>query len=609
VSPPPAAGRAPSAVPPSHAHAREDARLGAVAIDSAVKFALWSTTATTAGVRLYAAPGELLRTVPLAARGEGLFDAVVRGVGPGALYMFVLDDREVPDPYARFLPHGVHGPARVEPAPPPRAPFAAAPLSSWVIYELHLGTFTPEGTWRAALEKLDRVSELGVNAIEVMPIAAFDGARGWGYDGAALLAPFTGYGEPDDARAFVEACHARGIAVLVDVVLNHFGPAGNYLTAYAPAYFTSRHGTAWGEAPDYAEPHMRALALEVVRSWLEDYGFDGARLDATHAIHDDSARHILLELSTLARGLVPPRVLIAEDERNDPAVVTDHELDAVWADDFHHGVHVLLTNERDGYYANYRPDAAELARTITRGWLYEGQLSPLTKKPRGRPAGALPASSLVYCIQNHDQIGNRALGTRLSHEAGIDVFGAASMLLLFLPMVPLLFMGDEWAASTPFLYFTDHEATLGEAITAGRREEFAHFQEFSNPHSNEAPRPQIPDPQAASTFERSRLVWSEREQPAHARVLAIYKRMIGLRRSDPVLSVPSREHLACEARGPLLIARRWRDSEERWLVFNSGDSAAPFDYAAGDVLLSSHWPVNGQMVPPRAALLIARRPS
>jgi maltooligosyltrehalose trehalohydrolase len=577
--------------------------LGAVPTPEGVKFALWTTTAKTAAVRLYAAPGEPLRTAALVARGDGLFEAVIPDARPGALYTFVLDDRELPDPYARFLPHGVHGLARVEPAPTPRPTFAAPSLASWVVYELHVGTFTPEGTWRAAMEKLDRVAEIGVTAIEVMPIAAFDGARGWGYDGVALLAPFAGYGEPDDARAFVDACHARGIAVLVDVVLNHFGPSGNYLSAYAPEYFTSRHRTAWGDAPDYAEPHMRALAIEVVRGWLEDFGFDGVRLDATHAILDDSARHILFDLSTLARSLSPPRVLIAEDERNDPSLMTNHELDAVWADDFHHGVHVLLTRERDGYYAGYQPSAAELARTITRGWLYEGQESPLTKKPRGHPAGLLPASSFVYCIQNHDQVGNRALGTRLSHEAGVEAFAAASMLLLFLPMVPLVFMGDEWAASTPFLYFTDHEAKLGEAITAGRREEFAHFGHFSN----EASRARIPDPQAQSTFEQSRLVWSERDQPANARVLAIYTRMIGLRKTDPVLSVPSREHLACEARGALLVARRWQGAEERWLVFNTGDSPAAFDYAASDVVLSSGGTPDGRTVPPLVALLIARR--
>jgi maltooligosyltrehalose trehalohydrolase len=577
--------------------------LGAVPTPEGVRFALWTTTAKTAAVRLYAAPGEPLRTAALAARGDGLFEAVIPDVRPGALYTFVLDDRELPDPYARFLPHGVHGLARVEPAQTPRPAFAAPSLASWVVYELHVGTFTPEGTWRAAMEKLDRVAEIGVTAIEVMPIAAFDGARGWGYDGVALLAPFAGYGEPDDARAFVDACHARGIAVLVDVVLNHFGPSGNYLSAYAPEYFTSRHRTAWGDAPDYAEPHMRALAIEVVRGWLEDFGFDGVRLDATHAILDDSARHILFELSTLARSLSPPRVLIAEDERNDPSLMTNHELDAVWADDFHHGVHVLLTRERDGYYAGYQPSAAELARTITCGWLYEGQESPLTKKPRGHPAGLLPASSFVYCIQNHDQVGNRALGTRLSREAGVEAFAAASMLLLFLPMVPLVFMGDEWAASTPFLYFTDHEAKLGEAITAGRREEFAHFGHFSN----EASRARIPDPQAQSTFEQSRLVWSERDQPANACVLALYTRMIGLRKTDPVLSVPSREHLACVARGALLVARRWQGPEERWLVFNTGDSPSAFDYAAGDVVLSSGGTPDGRTVPPLVALLIARR--
>jgi maltooligosyltrehalose trehalohydrolase len=584
-------------------------RLGATPTSTreGVTFALWSTAAKSAAVRLYSRPGEALRTVPLTARGDGLFGDLVADVGPGALYNFVLDGREVPDPYARFLPHGVHGPARVEGAPRPSAPetpFHAAPHATWVIYELHLGTFTAEGTWRAAIGELDELATLGVSAVEIMPIAAFDGSRGWGYDGVALLAPFAGYGEPADVCAFVEACHARGIAVVLDVVLNHFGPSGNYLSAYAPSYFTSRHRTAWGDAPDYTEPHMRSLALEAARTWLEDYGFDGLRLDATHAILDDSSRHILADIASLAHGMTPPRVVIAEDERNEPALATAYGLDAIWADDFHHGVHVLLTGEQDGYYEAYPPSAASLAQTIARGWLYEGQFSVATKEPRGAPAEGLAASRFVYCIQNHDQIGNRAMGTRLSVDVGLHGFSAASMLLLFLPMVPLFFMGDEWAASTPFLYFTDHEPKLGEAVTRGRREEFARFAAFSS----ESARERIPDPQAASTFARSKLLWSERDQPENAHIRRVYERMIALRKTDPVLSVLSREQLACEARGPLLVVRRWQGDEERLLVFNPSEAPVRFDHAPGEVLLASDGgEIDGRTVAPRTSLLLANR--
>ncbi len=317
---------------------------------------------------------------------------------------------------------------------------------------------------------------------------------------------------------------------------NHFGPAGNYLAAYAPEYFTARHKTTWGDAPDFTEPHLRALVLDNARYWLGEFDFDGLRLDATHAIADDSPRHVLADLADVAASFSPPRILIAEDERNDPSVATAHRIDAIWADDFHHVVHVLLTGERDGYYAAYEPSVADLARTIDQGWLYEGQTYAPWKRRRGHAAPELAASSFVYSLQNHDQIGNRPLGSRLHHDAGVGPHAAAAMLLLFLPMVPLLFMGEEWAASSPFLFFTDHESELGAAITRGRHEEFAHFSGFTDP----TVRDRIPDPQARATFESSKLHWDERVREPHASVLAIYKRMLRLRASDPVLSAPSR---------------------------------------------------------------------
>ena len=583
--------------------------LGAVPTLEGTRFALWSTTARTSAVRLFASGDRVLGTEPLVARGEGIFERTLPGVRAGALYKFVLDGRELPDPYARYLPFGVHGPARVEPRPGPAAhAFVAPALDRWVIYELHVGTFTAEGTWTAARAKLDALVELGINAIEVMPIGAFAGERGWGYDGVALFAPFAPYGEPDELRAFIAACHQRRIAVILDVVYNHLGPSGNYLGAYSPQYFSSQHKGIWGDAPDFAEPHLRRLVLGNARYWLSEVGFDGLRLDATHTIVDDSASPILAEIAALAGSLTPGRVVIAEDARNDPSLVTGFHLDALWADDFHHVVHTLLTGERDGHYGAFAPTVLELARTIEQGWRFEGEFYPPWKAPRGAPALPLVAANFVYALQNHDHVGNRPFGTRLHHETGIEAHLAAAMLLLFLPMVPLLFMGEEWAASSPFLYFTDHEPELGRAVAKGRYEEFSQFDLFSDP----AAQARIPDPQARSSFERSRLDWDERTREPHARVLALYRRMLALRARDPVLCAPARARTACEVRGPVLFVRRWLGAEERLLFLNAGTVPAPLPFPlsrrAEILVASTAVPPprgGGDEIPARAAVIVS----
>ncbi|MDP9151318.1 MAG: malto-oligosyltrehalose trehalohydrolase [Myxococcota bacterium] len=551
--------------------------LGATPTAEGTLFALWSTVAAQASVRIYRDRDTLLRTLPLSSRGRGLFSALVQDAGPGTLYQFDLDGREVPDPYARFLPFGVHGPARVEPrksTPPLGKTLASASL---VIYEIHVGAFTREGTYRAAIEKLRYVASLGVTAVELMPLSSFAGTRGWGYDGVAHFAPFAGYGEPEDLRAFVEAAHELGLGVILDAVYNHFGPAGNYLSTYSPEYFTKRHKTAWGDSPDFANPYLRRYVLDNARHWLVDFGFDGLRLDATHGIVDESAPHVLDEIAAMAHALSPRRIVIAEDERNQPSLVAALGLDAVWADDFHHGVRVSLTGEQDGYYCAYRPGARELARTIERGWLYEGQAYPLTGASRGAPAEALDAPSFVYAIQNHDQIGNRPLGSRLNHDVSIEAFAAASMLLLFLPMTPLLFMGQEWAATTPFLFFTDHDQDLGLKISKGRREEFRHFRAFQD----DASRSSIPDPQAEETFLRSKLDWSEPARRERTELLELYRTMLTLRREDPVLQVATRSSLECSALGDqLLRVRRSVADDRRTLVVNFGEEPALVDSLA-----------------------------
>jgi maltooligosyltrehalose trehalohydrolase len=433
---------------------------------------------------------------------------VSTGHGHGTLYKFVVDGRELPDPYARSLPHGVHGPAMVIAPGPASLPRASRPLHEQVIYELHVGTFSVEGTYAAAAERLRELADLGVTTIELMPVSSFAGRWGWGYDGVAHFAPFAPYGAPDDLRAFVARAHDLGLAVILDVVYNHFGPAGNYLAEFSPAYFSTERTTPWGRALDFTQPAMRGYVLDNARYWFEEFGFDGLRLDAVHAIEDPSEKSILKELVELARSFDPPRLLIAEDDRNDPSAVLELGLDALWADDFHHQVRVTLTGERDGYYAGYQPGVADLARAIARGWLYEGQCPPGKSEGRGKPATLLPAQAFVYCIQNHDQVGNRALGDRITEQISLADYAMISTLLLFLPMTPLLFMGQEWAASTPFAFFSDHDAELGRLVSRGRREEFKAFRAFADATA----RARIPDPQAPETFEHSRLRWEERKR-------------------------------------------------------------------------------------------------
>jgi maltooligosyltrehalose trehalohydrolase len=549
-------------------------RLGAVPGAAGVRFSAFLDPEKKCSVRLFDAAGRASRTLPLEALGDGYFSSEVTGAAVGDLYKLVVDGQEWPDPYARFLPQGVHGPARVEASSYvfEHAAPAVRPLSQHVIYELHVGTFTPEGTYAAAAQRLSYLAELGVTTLELMPISSFPGQRGWGYDGVAHFAPYAPYGEPDELRRFIDAAHGHGLAVLLDVVYNHFGPSGNYLGCYSQRYFTSEYHTPWGEAPRFGDTPMRRYVLDNALYWLKEFRFDGLRLDATHAIVDPSPKHVLQELAERVRERVPQATLIVEDERNEPELVTKLGYDAIWADDFHHQLRVTLTGERDGYYGGYTPGVEGIARSIERGWLYEGQPSIGSGKPRGKAASALDAQAFVYCIQNHDQIGNRALGERLHHDVTLDAYCLASTLLLFLPMTPLLFMGQEWAASTPFLYFTDHDAELGAQVTAGRRREFAHFAAFAEPARQAA----IPDPQLAATFERSKLLWQERGLEPHARVLSLYRELLALRRQHPVLAGSARRaYLTAVGEGDLLaVLRRGAPSQQPLLLLaNFGQSS------------------------------------
>ena len=510
-------------------------------------------------------------------------------------YRYSIDGADpVPDPRSRWQPDGVHGashvleaqwlepaasheaasPGAASPASASRAhmEFRAIPLGEAVIYELHIGTFTPRGTYAAAQRKLAYLAELGITHVELMPLATFPGQRGWGYDGVDLFAPFPAYGTPLELAAFVRACHAAGIAVLLDVVYNHLGPDGNYLAQYGP-YFTDRYKTGWGAAINYDGPQsdeVRRFVVDNALMWLRDYGFDGLRLDAVHAIFSFEAVHVLEELSIAVKALGADLgrafVLIAESDLNDPRLVHvpsrgGYGLDAHWADDFHHAIHRYFTGETEGYYADFH-GLADIATALRDGYVYQGKYSVHRGRRHGRPPVGVEAHQLVVSAQNHDQVGNRAQGERLSMLLGIPQLKAIAALTVLAPFVPLLFQGEEWGAQTPFLYFTDHEDhELGRLVAEGRSREFSAFRWQGA----------VPNPQEADTFARSKLDWSELSQPRHAELLQWYREVIRIRRDKVVMP---RESVAGSNRAVTAL-----DAEAGWLTFVHNGVLAVFNLA------------------------------
>jgi len=510
--------------------------LGAWPEGRGVRFRVWAPERRSVSLVLEAPASER----PLEAEVGGYWTTLVPDLPPGTLYRYRLDgDGPFPDPASRFQPQGVHGPSAVVAAdayPWADRGWTGVPLDDLVVYELHVGTFTPAGTLAGVGERLDHLVDLGVSAIELMPLADFPGTRNWGYDGVDLFAPSRAYGSPDDLRRLVDESHSRGLAVHLDVVYNHLGPDGAYLGLFSPFYFSETHQTPWGKAVNLDGPesgHVRAFFIENAQHWVHEYHLDGLRLDACHALIDDSPRHFLGELQERIRESVPDRevLVIAEDSRNQVEMVLPSArgglgLDAVWADDLHHQVRVGLAGDRDGYYADFSGSMEDLARTIRDGWFFQGQSSRHWGGPRGTDPRSAPPRRFVVCLQNHDQVGNRALGERLHHDVEPAVWRAASALLLLLPETPLLFMGQEWGATSPFLFFTDHHEELGHLVTEGRRKEFADFRAFTDP----AARARIPDPQAEETFERSRLDWSEMGKEPHRGLLLMCRSLIALRK-------------------------------------------------------------------------------
>ena len=498
------------------------------------------------------------REFPLQREDEGYWRGLDPTGRPGDRYRFRLADGGLrPDVASRFQPQGVFGPSEcIDPgAYRWRAEGWTRPgWTGQTIYEIHLGALTPAGTYRAATEWLGRIRELGAEALELMPLADFAGRRNWGYDGVALYAPARCYGRPDELRGLVDAAHACGLAVILDVVYNHVGPAGSCLSDYCADYFRSGEGTAWGAAFNLDGERSRPVRDFLVGNaayWLDEFRFDGLRLDATHAIADKSPTHLLAEIAAAARAR--GAFVIAEDERNETEILqrpdgTGYGFDAAWADDFHHEVRVGLTGAGESYFSGYSGTAGELAGTLARGWTYCGQpYGPWGGRPRGAPCTHLPERAFVVCIENHDQIGNRARGERLEHLVSARQFRAASLLLCLSPYPPLLFMGQEWAAGTPFLYFTDHGGELGRRISAGRQRE---FEGAGWPADAE-----LPDPEAPATFAASKLRWQEREEPAHAATLALYREALAQRRRWLRRADLRREHWSVAAIGQWIAIR------------------------------------------------------
>ena len=562
--------------------------------DGSARFRVWAPSCAEIRLSLHAPGDGRPRLMTMKAAEPGWHEALDAKACAGTRYQYVLPDgTRVPDPASRFQPEDVHGPSEVIDPTTYRwrdAAWVTRPWHEAVIYEMHIGTFTPAGTFSAAIQHLDYLAALGVTAIELMPVADFPGTRNWGYDGVLLYAPDSSYGRPEDLKALVDAAHARGIMILLDVVYNHFGPDGNYLPLYAPGFFTARHKTPWGAAVNYdgsdAKP-VREFIIHNALYWLEEFHLDGLRLDAVHAILDDGPRHLLEELAERARASQQrPIHLVLENEENQVRWLSRDSARAAplysaqWNDDIHHVLHVAATGEDKGYYADYLKSTEKLARALSEGFAYQGELMAFRGEPRGEPSACLPPLAFVAFIQNHDQIGNRAFGERLSLIAQPNAIRAIVALYLLLPQVPMLFMGEEWGSTQPFPFFCDFHGDLAEAVRKGRRDEFARFPEFND----EATRARIPDPQAIATFLSAKLNWAEVREPNHAAWLKFYQRLIAVRREMlwPLLSRIEGYAARYQILGQGAVRVTWQFTRGSQLVLEANLSEAPLQGFAPD---------------------------
>jgi maltooligosyltrehalose trehalohydrolase len=583
-----------------------------------VQFRVWAPDVNTLGLEI--GPG---RYFPLRRDGED-FEAVIPDAAPGDTYCFVFEDgRTRPDPVSRSQPHGVHGPSQVV---DPGAftwsdqDWTGIPLEDYILYELHTGTFTPAGTFAGVISKLDYLRELGITAIELMPVAEFPGSRNWGYDGVDLYAPHSAYGGPEELKKLVNACHRAGLAVVLDVVYNHVGPEGNYLSEFGP-YFTDQYRTPWGRAINYDAPGsdgVRRFVIENALYWLTEYHIDALRLDAIHGIFDFSALHILAELRDRfheqAAHLGRQAWIIAESDLNDvrvlnPRAIGGLGLDAQWHDEFHHALYGYLTGANRSYLAEF-DRLGQVKKAITEGFVHDGSYSAFRRRRFGSSSRDQPGHRFVSFIQNHDQVANTSQGSRLSRLVSLDQCKLAVSLVLCSPYLPLLFMGEEFADTAPFLYFTSHgDPALARAVTEGRRMEFEEFALAGD----------FGDPQAAESFERSKLTWSLIEEPEHNSMLRLYRDLIALRKRWP-----------CLGNGRKDLTRVEFDEEACWLRIDRGDPSGSqavllCNFSAGRSALDgvfnvdeSRWqlalstarePGNARSMPAHSALLYVRGPA
>jgi maltooligosyltrehalose trehalohydrolase len=553
--------------------ARDETLGGVLVGENACSFLVWAPRARSVEVRIVE-PRE--RAVPMQGAGCGYFHAVVEGISAGALYRYRLNgENERPDPASRYQPRGVHGPSQIIDSSFKwnDSRWRGIPLEKYVFYELHVGTFTPEGTFDAIVPRLAALKDLGVTAIELMPVAQFPGERNWGYDGVYPYAVQASYGGPLGLKRLVDACHQHGIAVTLDVVYNHLGPEGNYLADFAP-YFTDLYKTPWGQAinfDDAESDEVRRYFTDNALQWVTDYHVDALRLDAIHAIVDPSARTFLEELSSAvhakAKELGRDVYLIPEDNRNDTRVVKSPEVggwgfDSVWNDDSHHSLHVLLTGERDAYYQDFS-GVGDLAGAYREGFVYSGQYSKYRRKRYGISSKRIPARRFVVFSQNHDQVGNRSVGDRPSQSLSFEQLKLAAGTVLLSPYIPLLFMGEEYAETAPFQYFVSHgDPALIEAVREGRKKEFAEFGWVGD----------IPDPQGEATFLGCKLNWNLHAEGRHRVLWNFYQELLRLRRDIPALANLDKDAMEVTpfTDQKVLLVRRW-DASGQVLIVHSFD--------------------------------------
>ena len=580
---------------------------GAELVEAGVRFRLWAPAAKSVVLRLYEDSGPL--SFPMNQQPGGWFELITHAARAGSRYKFCIDGGvEVPDPAARAN-EDIEGASVVIDALKYEwrtESWRGRPWHEAAIYELHVGTFTPEGTFAGIESRLDHLAHLGITVIQLMPIADFPGERGWGYDAVLPFAPDAAYGTPDELKSLLDAAHERGLAVMLDVVYNHFGPEGNWLHAYAPQFFTDRHKTPWGDAINFDGEHSRTVRDFFIHNalyWMEELQFDGLRVDAVHAMHDDSELHFIRELTRRVHEGPGQRrhvYVVLENGENKASLLgkpSQRDLaEAQWNDDVHHCLHVILTGETDGYYCDYavRPHAM-LCRCLAEGFGYQGDISRNEGgRARGEPSAHLPLTAFVNFLQNHDQIGNRAFGERL-HELVKDEVSlvAATAVLLLAPSPPLLFMGEEWAAPEPFTYFCDFEPQLAQKVREGRKREFARFKRFAGDAGAESP----PDPTSAATFEAVKLDWSNLHRPSHAGWVEHYRRLLAIRRRDIVPLIPNIVSSRCvkvQEGGAFAVDWLTKSGAALHLIANLSDKPVPLvGKPAGRAIYSTHPNIRG----------------